>query len=144
MGGVKRSNRWVIVVLCLVFVAIVISPFAVRDTATLSIVLVALTIALLGLVIVRLFLQARSAVWRRDAWLVRNAQPRLNAILLIGQGLVASMTVVLGLVFVHLGYAIGWAVVVAGGGWGIVIGITRWLSRQPGEAAPEETREASD
>lgn len=131
MGSLRRRNRWIVISSCAVFLAIALAPFIVRNAATLAVLLVALTVVLCGLMITRLLSQARDTTWRRDAWLVRNAQPRLNAALLIGSLLAAGLAFALGIAFVYLGYAIGWSLIVVSTGWVVVIAITRWLSRQP-------------
>jgi uncharacterized membrane protein YidH (DUF202 family) len=133
MGGFRRFDRWAIPVAGLALAAIAVVPFLVRDPDALAVVLVIATVVLVGLGVARLLLRSKDATARRDAWLARNAQPRLNAVLVTGHVVTAALILALGAGFVYSGYPPGWALVVAGAGLVVVIGLARWRSRQPAE-----------
>ena len=87
--------------------------------------------AIFVLVVVSVFVRSRKPVWIRDTWLMLNGQPRLALILAVVLIVTSLIAIVLGVVFLQVGFAFGWGFFPLGAAQLLVVGFYAWIARRP-------------
>jgi hypothetical protein len=108
----------------------VLVPFFIRDIAFLAVLVGVATVLMVVLSGVIFSLRLRDPQWRRDAWLVHNAQPRLAAALTIAWFVPPTVYVAIGGGLVSVGRDIGWPIVIAGTGLVAIQAFRTWQVRR--------------
>jgi hypothetical protein len=147
MDGSRRMVRVLSTVFVGVLVPFLAAPFIVSDATSLLIVVSVAIVALMVLSGIILSLRLRDAQWRRDAWLVHNAQPRLATALDIAWFVPPIVYVAFGIGWVSVDRDIGLPIVISGAGLLAIHVLRLWRVRrlltQPLDEDPDDEGQAS-